>query len=467
MNILDYVRTYFASFDESPFSVLDGLVLAQVAMVKLDGIVPELEGFSYDSFPPESPRKPAECTGRVHPADLLRAEKFEAMVGDLVSAESFRDILFWLAANPRFRDLEIWGYVDLFDPDRLMQFSAVSFSLPGKFTAVAYRGTDGTLVGWREDFSMAFMPQVAGQREARRYLEQIAALTDGPLYVTGHSKGGNLSAYATSTCSDDVRARIIRAFDLDGPGFRNATVSEEQYQAARNLIQKVVPQESVIGLLLDTHEDYAITQSDEHGIMQHNAFSWQIDFDGHGNRDSAGGTLANAPEGEAGSGENPEGSALPAEGSAGMAPDFKYVDHLTSSSELTRKIFADWMARYTDQELADFVDALFDALGSTGAQTTRELSGTFQQTVAALGEIAKNLEDPQRKILLDAITQFATTAVQATASTVSSTVTDSISSSLDSLNQLRDRITPSRENRDGRKSRENREGSSPAERGLL
>ncbi len=443
MNILDYLRRDFDSFESRPPCALDGLVLAQLAMVRLDGIVPALEGFGGDGPAGAAP-------SGVRPRDLLRAERFDDMVGGLVSAGSFRDLLLWMAASPRFRDLEVWGYASLLDPGRLMQFGAVSLTLPDRFTVVAFRGTDGTLVGWREDFSMAFMPQVAGQVEACRYLEAVAAVTTGPLYVTGHSKGGNLAAYATATCEEAVSGRIVRAFDLDGPGFREATVSSAQYDRAHGRIFKVVPQESVIGLLLDDRDDHHVVRSDQHGIMQHDGFSWQVRLAGPGRdadgRAGRGAVRAKAPQ-----------AAKKGLGDVDVLPDFDWAPHLAGSSELVRRIFADWMARYTDEELADFVAALFDALGSTGARTTRELSGTWQQTLSALAEIAKGLDAPQRQILLDALAQFASTAVQATASSVNDAVSDGISGRLGPLQQLRGHLAPG--------AAATRDGEGPAARG--
>ena len=44
-----------------------------------------------------------------------------------------------------------------------MQFGALTMKLPDKSTFIAFAGTDSSIVGWEEDFKMAYMYPGAGQ----------------------------------------------------------------------------------------------------------------------------------------------------------------------------------------------------------------------------------------------------------------------------------------------------------------
>ena len=64
--------------------------------------------------------------------------------------------------NPRYRAVRITRYQSVFDADRAAQFSATTFACD-EFVFVAFRGTDASLVGWREDFNLALESPVPSQ----------------------------------------------------------------------------------------------------------------------------------------------------------------------------------------------------------------------------------------------------------------------------------------------------------------
>ena len=181
-NIVDDIRANEDTFADRPFNEVDSLALAQL---------------SYARMPVNVPRPDAEATdvdlAMVGVRDLLRAECYDDMFGKVWSPSMNVDLLRAMCESPRWRDLRVGGYVDEFDPETTKQFSTCVFDVGDGSSYVAFRGTDSTIVGWKEDFAMAFRRPVAAQESAARYLADIAGRRDGPLMVGGHSKGGNLA----------------------------------------------------------------------------------------------------------------------------------------------------------------------------------------------------------------------------------------------------------------------------------
>ena len=161
-----------------------------------------------------------------------------------------RSLLNAAAMTERFSGITVRHPIAVTDQDRDMQLAAVLNDQPDGSHSIAFRGTDSTIVGWREDFNMAFESPVPAQSAAVKYLQEAALLTDGPLYVGGHSKGGNLAVYAAAHADPMLQSRIRAIYSFDGPGLDDPTIAREGYATIARRIRSFVPQESVVGLLL-------------------------------------------------------------------------------------------------------------------------------------------------------------------------------------------------------------------------
>ena len=158
-----------------------------------------------------------------------------------------------------------------------MQFAAITVILPGQALFVAFEGTDNSLVGWREDFRMSYDCPVPAQLHAVRYLREVAAAFPlRKIYLGGHSKGGNLAMFAAIHSPVEVRERIKTVFNCDGPGFCDETLSTPEYEEMRPRIHTYLPESSIVGVLLEHDTNYKIVKSTASGIMQHDAYSWEI-----------------------------------------------------------------------------------------------------------------------------------------------------------------------------------------------
>lgn len=182
-----------------------------------------------------------------------------------------------LGETKRYKDLKVSDYIEIFDVSAEKQFSAITIWLPNKMKYISFRGTDLTLVGWKEDFNMGFMRDIPSQKEAVKYLNEIANKYNDELIIGGHSKGGNLAVYSAIFCEDYVKDRIKTIINAEGPGLDKDIISTENYKKILNKIQTYIPQSSIIGRLLEHEEEYQVVKSIQKGIMQHDIYSWEIE----------------------------------------------------------------------------------------------------------------------------------------------------------------------------------------------
>ena len=181
------------------------------------------------------------------------------------------------AKTRRFADMRLCGYRSALDTGSEIQFAALCIACGDGGTYLAFRGTDETLIGWKEDFNMGVVCPVPSQTLAVDYLNETGG--SRPLIVCGHSKGGNLAIYASAFCREDVQARIRTIYNFDGPGFTEQVLSTEGYARIKPRIQTFLPQFSVVGMLFSNEGKCTIVHSEQVGIMQHDLFSWDVEKD--------------------------------------------------------------------------------------------------------------------------------------------------------------------------------------------
>lgn len=309
MNIVDYAQTILDDFSTRQFTDVDSLVLSQLAYLQFQGIVPGLDNLY--------------STVRI--ADLLKTELFPDLLHNVRDPAKNHQLLLAVGMSPRFRDLRMCGYCDHFDLEQQKQFAAVTFLLDENSAYVAYRGTDTTLVGWKEDFNMAFISPVPSQLEGVAYLDAMAAACPHQLMVGGHSKGGNIAVYSAMECKSANQERISRIFSHDGPGFREEVLTSPNYDRIKTKIHKTMPQFSLVGMLLEQQEEYLVVESSEFGIMQHDPFSWVINNDG-----------------------------------------FHYLDGITDGAEHIDSSVNQWLLTLDDEKRERFISTLFQIFDSTG-----------------------------------------------------------------------------------------------------
>ncbi|MBM6785673.1 DUF2974 domain-containing protein [Collinsella tanakaei] len=358
--LFDYLETEQATFDEKPFGPLDSAVFSQLSMVDFGDVV----------APPPTPSSGVlrRLTSVLLPAaspvrlgDAAHVANRDDKVTGLVP-EDIRRCLVVGGTSRRFGGLELRYYRSVFDESSHTQFAACTFVWRDAFAYVGFRGTDISFTGWRENLDMAYRPQVAAQNLARAYLEEVAPYLPRRLHIGGHSKGGNLALYAALTCSDATRRRIERVWSHDAPGFKSGVFSEVDYALLEGRVHRTVPQDSIIGMLLDCPVEPHVVSSTAVGIDQHSIFSWEIDGD-----------------------------------------DFAYRDSLSDMSCALRDISAEWLAHVGEARAARIVDAIWAAVEASGAKDIRDVLASGPQWLHQLIEASRNLDQESSDVIRDAL----------------------------------------------------------------
>lgn len=234
--------------------------------------------------------------------------------------------------SQRFGNIRIAEYRKIFIKERDTQFAAVTFLLDDGSIFISFRGTDNTLVGWKEDFSMCFRREIPSQKLAKQYLQDVLMDHSGPVRVSGHSKGGNVAVYAVSQSVPVIRERILEVYNQDGPGFSEEFLEDPGYRQILPILHTQVPQGSVIGMILNRAEPIAIVKSNQSGIMQHDPFSWEV-----------------------------QGNRLVA------------VDSLSGNSIFLQLTIKNWLLGMDMETRVRMVDMLFDLLTSGDVEVTGDL----------------------------------------------------------------------------------------------
>lgn len=268
-----------------------------------------------------------------------------------------------MGQSVRFREMTVFHYEQQFDAETQTQFSAVSIGLGDGRTYLSFRGTDNTLVGWKEDFNMAFTCPVPAQRSALAYLEAVAGEVSGPLLLGGHSKGGNLAVYAAAFCPPALEERILAAYNFDGPGFDESVLQTEGYRRVCHKVSTFVPQSSIVGMLLGHEEKYTIVHSTQtNGILQHSVYTWEV-----------------------------------------LRDRFSQLETVTSSSRFLDLTLKEWISRMDAHQREAFIDTMYAILTQNNAKTLGELSESPFSTARLVLTSVRHLDEPTRKAVTGAM----------------------------------------------------------------
>ena len=196
-----------------------------------------------------------------------------------LSPNDYIPLLKLAAESRRFGGVRLFGYEAVRDEAREMQLDALSFLVPDGTLFCAFMGTDRSLVGWKENLNLSFMDAVPAQIGAVEYVEDMAwHCPERPLRIGGHSKGGNLAAYAAMHIPAALqRTRLLDAYNNDGPGFRKDVTDTEEYRRVAKKLHTYIPASSIVGVLLEHTEDYTVIASNSHAVMQHEPLTWGVE----------------------------------------------------------------------------------------------------------------------------------------------------------------------------------------------
>ena len=324
-NIFDYLSWRGdLSFDTVGICEVDGLIFSKLSYVDYGDVVP------------------SEIHGVRKPLSLLTVTKRYLKLhtgGDiptlgLILSKQIVKLLARASKTRRFGLISPLCYVNHVCDKEEKQFSAIAFAFENGDTFIAFRGTDDSLIGWKENFNMSFIYPIPAQKAAVEFTEYVASKTQGKIYLGGHSKGGNLAVYAGVKSNKATRDRIERIFSNDAPGFDKEFISGADYKSMSSRISTFLPQSSVVGMLLEHEESYTVVKSKNSGLLQHDGFSWEV-----------------------------------------MGGKFIHLDSISENSRLIDKNMKKLLSEMSREERERFVDSVYTAIQSnTDAKTLTALS---------------------------------------------------------------------------------------------
>ena len=257
-NILNYVENYLYTFDEKKINEVDALIFCWISYFRINKNIYKQKSFD-----------------NTYVKELFNYKYIDNLLFDVFDCENSKKLITFLAASPRFRNIEIIYYIDNLNKNIEKQFAAMTFKINKNDFFVSFRGTDHTFVGWKEDFNMSYLKMIPSQVEAKKYLETIIKKYKKNIYVGGHSKGGNLSLYAYNFLDNNMKKYIKAVYNFDGPNL-NEKYFSNSIKYDTNIIKKIIPQGSIVGMLFEKTNNYKIIKSNSFGILQHNPFTWEI-----------------------------------------------------------------------------------------------------------------------------------------------------------------------------------------------
>lgn len=337
------------TFEASGFNEVDNLILAQLVYVEFEGIVPGID--SDDSV---SLKEASDIFWSTNDAKEILAR--------VSMTKSAPFVMERMAKTKRFSNIRLSKYVNDISDEEQSQFSVVCVTLPDDSVYVAFSGTDSTIVGWRENFNMGYLLETPGQLKAVDYLNKVVTPEHRVLRVGGHSKGGNLAVYASVNCEPWIQDRIVDVYSNDGPGFRQEVVESEKYQRMLPRIKTILPESSIVGMLLEHQESFEVVKSSQSGIQQHDATSWEV----MGNR-------------------------------------FVYVSQVAAQSLMVDKTMKAWIYQLDGEEREAIVDTVFSMLEEANIRTVDDFYNSRWKKVQELLKAKSKLPEETQKLFSKAL----------------------------------------------------------------
>ena len=318
-NIIDYIKWRGdLPLSVSPFNEVDNLIFSEFCYMDFEGIVSSESGNGIS----------------IHDVAVKLTEKFDKEDEyALLDLTEIYNMILLMKDSKRYSSMLLSGYVNEIDVSESKQFSAITIDTGDRHIYVAYRGTDDTLAGWREDLEFACSPDIPSQKRAVKYLnETVKHFPFRKVRLGGHSKGGNLAVYSSLYCNLKTKKKIDAIWSNDGPGFFENIQHSKQYELIKDKLHSIVPKSSVVGMLLEHDDNYTVVDSNELGLMQHNGFTWQV-----------------------------------------MGTCFITLPHIQNAAKESSIAIRRWMLSISPNKRKEFADALYSILTASGAKTFTDL----------------------------------------------------------------------------------------------
>ena len=349
--IFDYLKNnQYDSFYDKEFTVLDALALTELAYLPFEDLVPaEISVQNYISLQHLAEQFEEKFQGKYPPLGMVNAHRLK--------------LLSYLSSFKRYKHIRALAFDNEVSLDSQKQFAAITYQVKPKEYLVVFRGTDDSIIGWKEDFHMTYMKEIPAQLAAKDYLTQICSHLDGKFWLAGHSKGGNLATYAACQAEPSFQEKIREIYSFDAPGLHSSIRNSDNFKAIEGKILSIIPENSIVGMMLETPETDLVVKSKTFGLLQHLMVSWEIEGD-----------------------------------------QFKVVPKVTEDSIQVDQTLKTWTANLSEEDLRDFFDLFFGLFIEAGIHRFGDMTVDTAGKIQKLIENRKNLS-PEQEAMMDRLSR--------------------------------------------------------------
>lgn len=350
-HLIDYLeKVENLTFDQEPLNILDKVCINEIGYL------------TYEKWLTASDLKKP-----INLHDFAEGKELNPDYSFMVTKERV-ELAEAMVRSRRFASLSLSNYRSVLDKEVEKQFAAMIFSLSElDYHQLVFRGTDDSVIGWKEDFQLTYSREIPAHRSAMTFLEDHLPNLSGRITVSGHSKGGNLALYSAVQSSTSLREKIAELLLLDSPGLMKSLLEKPSYQELKARMTVIRPQDSVVGVMLYWDRPAQLVAAEGIGFAQHNALTWEVDL---------------------------------------VANDFAYVDQPTELSQRLEETFQEWIETLPNQELKQVCDLVFDTILDSGIESLDDIGIQALPQIGQMLQEFGNLSDKQKKILQDGFNQL-------------------------------------------------------------
>lgn len=350
-HLIDYLeKVENLTFDQEPLNILDKVCINEIGYL------------TYEKWLTASDLKKP-----INLHDFAEGKELNPDYSFMVTKERV-ELAEAIVRSRRFASLSLSNYRSVLDKEVEKQFAAMIFSLPElDYHQLVFRGTDDSVIGWKEDFQLTYSREIPAHRSAMTFLEDHLPNLSGRITVSGHSKGGNLALYSAVQSSTALREKIAELLLLDSPGLMKSLLEKPSYQELKARMTVIRPQDSVVGVMLYWDRPAQLVAAEGIGFAQHNALSWEVDL---------------------------------------AANDFVYEDQPTELSQRLEETFQEWIETLPNQELKQVCDLVFDTILDSGIESLDDIGIQALPQIGQMLQEFGNLSDKQKKVLQDGFNQL-------------------------------------------------------------
>lgn len=350
-HLIDYLeKVENLTFDQEPLNILDKVCINEIGYL------------TYEKW-----LTPSDLQKTINLHDYAEGKELNPDYSFMVTKERV-ELAEAIVRSRRFASLSLSNYRSVLDKEVEKQFAAMIFSLPElDYHQLVFRGTDDSVIGWKEDFQLTYSREIPAHRSAMTFLEDHLPNLSGRITVSGHSKGGNLALYSAVQSSTALREKIAELLLLDSPGLMKSLLEKPSYQELKAKMTVIRPQDSVVGVMLYWDRPAQLVAAEGIGFAQHNALSWGVDL---------------------------------------ATNDFVHEDQPTEMSQRLEETFQEWIETLPNQQLKQVCDLVFDTILDSGIKSLDDIG---IQALPQLGRMLQefgNLSDKQKKVLQDGFNQL-------------------------------------------------------------